>query len=316
MKISTGNLISPSIIRGMLKHLPDKDIKGLKEIKVMLRPPIKQQRRYGLGDYHFPEQQIRIFLWSTKESVVRSITSDNNYYHSFLSQIASTLYHEVGHHVDYRYGSLKKQSKREESLEKKKDKIKDYKCDKYSSLSKELYGIHTKIEKFASDYSDKYISKYNPKLPSFKKIAFIKIYREKLVNSMMNSLRERSHFSYHQMAIVEHLRKCKLSKYSLYSITEICEKLNNYFHSNRKLRQKYRKKVKAICLKIEKPLYYTSKHNRKYAYFTIQQVNRLIKNDSLKEIMKEHNLISEKIEKVETLERELNWARNELAEVS
>lgn len=314
MKIISGNLISPEIIRDMLKHLPQKDMKGLTEIRVMLRPPIKQERTYGYGDYHFPEQQIRIFLWSIRESVVRGITSDNNYYHAFLHQIASTLYHEVGHHVDYRHGDLKKHARKEERLHKKREKLKDNR-EKYSSLSSEIYKINSKIEDFARDYSDKHIPKYNPRLPPFIKICFIKIYREKLVDCMMDSLRKSSHFSYHQMAIVEHLRKCKLSRYALYSITEICEKLNIYFNSNRKLKQKYRRKVKAICLKLEKPLFYVSKKKKSYAYFTKRQVERLLKNVKLKELMKEHNDICKKIDEVERLERELNWAKKELGEV-
>lgn len=315
MKISSDNLIAPSVIRDMLKHLPVNDLKGISEIKVMLRPPIKQQRTYGYGDYHFPKQEIRIFLWSIKESIVRGITSDNNYYHAFLKQIASTLYHEVGHHVDYRYGDLKKQSRKEERLHKKREKAKqDH--QKYSSLSHEIYEINSKIENFAIDYSRKYIPKYHPKLPSFRKIRFIKIYREKLVDCMMNSLRESSHFSYHQMAIVEHLRKCKLSKYALYSITELCEKLNNYFYSNRKLVQKYRRKVKTICLKLEEPLFYISKRNRKYAYYTQKQVNILLKNLELQQLMIEYNKIAEKMNKVERLEFELKIAKKDLIEIS
>lgn len=318
MKIICGNLISPDIIRDMLSYLPKRDLIGLKEIRIMLRPPIKKQRRYGFGDYHYPGKKIRIFLWSIKQHIVRYITSDNNYYHAFLEQIAHTLFHEVGHHVDFVYGDLKGQSDKEEKLREKKDKIKDYRDKNYQILYRQICEISSNIEKFARDYSDDYIKRYNPELPSFKKIPFIKIYREKYVDLVMDSLRKSSRFDYHDMAVIEHLRKCKISKYALYSVTEVCNKLNvsfHRFHSSQKTVQNFRQKIKRVCLKVEAPLFYVSKKGRRYAYFTKEQVERLADNEALKKIMREYNIVCEKVKKVQRLEDDLRSAKKELAEI-
>lgn len=313
MDIDTGNLISKTIVRSMLRHIPKTDLRGLSKIKIMLRPPRSERSRYGFGDYHYATKVARVFLWSIKESVVKDMLRDNNYYHVFLKEIASTLYHEIGHHVHYHQGNGKILSQRHDTLQKKADNPATN-GEHSSKLHSEMWDIHKEMEKFANDYMDKFIVSYNPSRPAFRNIRFIKIFRERLVNAQMNSLRQSNQFSFHNMAVIEHLRKCKLSKKPLYSITEICEHLNTSFWSHRSLKVRYRRKIKQECLKIAKPVYYVSKGKRKYAYFTKAQFDRLVKHASLVEITDTFKSLGEKADKVERLERELNWAKQELAE--
>ncbi len=313
MDIDTGNLISKTVVRSMLRHIPKSDLKGLSKIRIMLRPPRSERSRYGFGDYHFDTKVARVFLWSIKQSVVKSMIHDNNYYHVFLKEIASTLYHEIGHHVHYHQGNGKELSKKHDILQKKVDNP-SINGEQSSRLHSKMWFIHSEMENFANDYMDKFIVNYNPSRPAFRNIRFIKIFRERLVNCQMNNLRQSSQFSFHIMAVIEHLRKCKLSKKPLYSITEICEKLNTSFWSHRSLKQKYRRKIKQECLKIAKPIYYVSKSKRRFAYYSKVQFDRLVKHTSLIEITDSFKSLGEKADKVERLQRELHWAKQELAE--
>ncbi|MFH2106512.1 MAG: hypothetical protein ABII22_04575 [Candidatus Micrarchaeota archaeon] len=289
MKIITGNLISPSIIQSMLRQIPCRDLKQLKAIIIMLHPQKKERRRYGYGDYCYEKRTARVFLWSIKEKIEKYLVHDNNYYHAFLREIALTLYHEIGHHVHYIQGNGR-------LLSQKHDKI-GKRAGSHSpnawKLHSQMYEISRKIEHYADDYMNAHISNYQPIIPSFRKIKFIKTFRERWIDLQMKNLRENSIFSYHAISAIEHLRKCKLSRQALYSVSEICERSGMYSYHDKKLWKKYRSKIKKQCRNSKKPLTYFSRHGMKFEYYTASQADQLSNNPAIKGIAEEYCRIAE-----------------------
>lgn len=279
MKVLTGNLLSSEVIYDMLNHVPKSDLRGLRKIQIMLRPPRNERYRYGLGDYHYGKRTARVFLWSIRQSVERHMHHDNNYYHQFLIQIAKTLYHEIGHHHHYIKGKGKHLSERHDLLEEQKKNSNSPVST--ARLSNEMFSIHSEMEDYADNYMEEKINLYYPIRPSFRKIRFIKIFREKWVDRNMHIFRQSKKFYYQDLIVIWHLRKSKISKHPLYSISELCYQLNHYFYCHRNLKRSFMAKVKRASLKIQKPVYYVSKSGRKYPYFTQKQVNKLLMDKKL-----------------------------------
>jgi len=302
VRVVCGNLISSKIIRAMLRFLPTKDLKNLEEIKILLKPSKKERRsmrRYGQGVYSPDERVISLYLWSIRDQVIRHVPVENNYYHAFLESIASVLFHEIGHHRHFIHGNGMSLSRREDKLLKKSDLAIDTK--EKTRFSHQAFLLHRQIEDYANAYEKKYISRYSVVLPSFKDIRFIKIFRESWVDWGMSTLRQNGLFDFHVMAVIQHLRKCKLSKESLYSVSELCDKWSVLSFDCSNFRRGFRRKIRRVALLLEKPLVYVSKQKRVFYYFTNQQIQRLLKHPKLLVIVEEYKEICQKLEKVESL---------------
>ena len=196
MEIETGKLIHKSIITKLLKAVPKKYLKNVKKIKVTTVPDkeIKKQTRYWGGisaSNDYKEKTIFIYLYAIAMFTTERFRWNNNWYHSAIESIASSLYFEV--YILSTLGRGRRGGK-----------------------------VNNKANKFEKKLIKK-AKKLNlltvPK--NIKKIRFLKIMRDKYINFVMKLMRNEKRFNMVFLRVIEHLRKVKMGYNYKYSISEL-----------------------------------------------------------------------------------------------
>jgi len=297
MYLKVGKMVKRQIVTMLLSAVPAEDLNELKSIYLKSIPPKsyrKQTRFWGglmgvhLGSARANNSRIQLYMWGISKSVLdRFRCGNSNAYHSFLNQLANTLYHEIGHHVHSKTDEYAKLETERERLMKtwrkainKSTAPEEEKSKTVQQLNSRLSEIGSAVEDYAKKYAEA-IMKNASELgllddarPVY--FAFFKVQFDHFVHECMDIYeRNRGNKGFVGMwgqitGIFEYLRKQKVGNGAKYTVAEAFEAIFNV-PSEPKLVAKF----KIDALKLVKPYFYISKSGRKFAHFTQAQVEQL-----------------------------------------
>ena len=315
--IKVGNLIERTIIKKLLSAVPPRDLEGL--ISICIRTVVhkfqkKKYPRWGgaLGQFNGRANKetgrIWLYLWGIQSKTFKDFHyANSNLYINFIKNLASTLYHEIGH---LKHSKTKEYKKQKEKLGKLTDKrrlllrkidptikfnpyeniIYIYRKTptpldiEYKKAVSQIDKIGELIEGYANNYSKTIMEKAEKlnlfERPAPNEIRFFSIIRQKHLDywfkqrELMRTDKKSGGWG-HMLAVFDHIRKCKIdAKYNLRELfNEIYD--NAYPYKNRLRR------FKRFILKHVTPIWYISKTGRKYAYFNDKHLEKTAKLEGL-----------------------------------
>lgn len=269
LEIKVGNLIDECIIHHLLQAVPEEDKHDL-QILVKLRPTEKPRPCfYGEGRYTVPKERndnrptIEIFMWAIVHNSCRH-SQFANYYRRMFVCFAETFFHEFGHHHDYL------------------NNISGYVSDDvdYSTV---LFEEKERVEKLANSYAYEIMTKAWDmdliRTPDFGKCRFFKMWRDKFIDEALKDTIHNPNFTFqegssriHVVCALQMLRKAKLTKeYKIpieFTAKEMLEELDF-------VQPEIKINIVDVMRRLFVPYYYISRSERKYAYYSHDQLLQL-----------------------------------------
>jgi hypothetical protein len=297
MYLKVGKLLKRRVLVNLLKVIPPEDLEELKSVCLKTVPPKRYReldRCWGsvLG-VHFGtakggNSRVQLFLWALAQSAIKEFNYTNsNAFKIFMEKLASTLYHEVGHHVHSKtleYAQLEEERNRIVKLLRSFAKKNIAREDEaaVTQTRDRLFKIDDTFENFAQTYAETLLRKATElHLLSVKPddALFFKIQFDRFVHGCMELYEKNRHdreaigMWSKITGVFDYLRKRKLGKKELYNVTEAFMMIFDV-PPEKKLVAKF----KTEALKHVKPLFYLSRAQRKFAYFTPAHINKLKKH--------------------------------------
>jgi hypothetical protein len=293
MYLKVGKLLKRRVLVDLLKVVPPDDLEELKSVCLKTVPP----RRYREQDLHWGalfgvqcgaakkgNSRVQLFLWALSQGAIKEFNYTNsNAFKIFAEKLADTLYHEVGHHVHSKtleYAQLAEERDRIvkllRSLAKKNAARED---EAVVQAQSRLFKIEGAVEKFAQTYAKTMLQKATEQHLLHVKpndALFFKIQFDRFVHKCMDIYEKNRHNREFVgmwgkiTGVFDYLRKRKLGKKELYNVTEAFTTIFGV-PPDKKLVAKF----KTEALKRVKPLFYVSKAQRRFAYFTPAHINKL-----------------------------------------
>jgi hypothetical protein len=215
------------------------------------------------------------------QSVINEFNYTNsNAFSSFMEKLADTAYHEIGHHVHSKTEEyLKLDGERSRLLAKLRCMKGTPDENAAARVRCRILNIEYKVE----DYARAYAADLLPKATALQllnatpeNMLFFKIQFDRFRHECMEIYEKNRHDKdfigmWSQITgIFDYIRKRKISDEELYNVRETFELIFDASPEKRLVT-----KFKAAALKQVNPLFYTSKTNRKFAYFTQAHVEQL-----------------------------------------
>jgi len=296
MYLKVGKLLKRRVLVNLLKVIPPEDLEELKSVCLKTIPPKRYREldRYwgNMLGVHFGtakegNSRVQLFLWALAQSAIKEFNYTNsNAFKIFIEKLASTVYHEVGHHVHSKtleYAQLAEERNRIGKLLRSFARKNVAREDEAVTQARDrLFKIDDTVEKFAQVYAGTMLRKATElHLLSVKPndALFFKIQFDRFVHECMELYEKNRHnrefigMWSKITGVFDYFRKRKLGKKELYNVTEAFTMIFD-IPPEKKLVAKF----KTEALKHVKPLFYLSRAQRKFAYFTPAHINKLKKH--------------------------------------
>lgn len=255
MRIYRGNMVSKRFVPTLLEAVPEEDLEELKSIRVRMRPAANEKKTLG-GQYIQSKQRLNVYVQAHLFAAEKGFSVINDdFYGLFARSFAETLYHEVGHHWD--------------QLRNADCAWFGYEYD--SKLQNEAYYM---IELVAKNYAKKIISvaeemrlydNLNPGDMPYAYSMFRKNIHECIGNFKAGKYADGGWNGLN--AVLNYLRKQKLGPEAKYNVPQLFNKtfdeLKYYM-----LEDNCKRRFRRFTVKSVDPLWYVSKGNLHYPYFT------------------------------------------------